>query len=186
MLFVDDFSRFTWIFPLKNKSDVFKDFESFVKTQFQCQIKSFHSDWGGEFQKLHPYLKQQGIVHRITCPYTHEQNGLAERKISHIIDTDLTLLAHAFIPFKYWSYAFLHAVLTINQMPNTSLKNKIPFEILYNKSPDYIESKVFGCTVYPYLRPYNKNKFSFCTYQCVYLGHSPTHHGNLCLDVAKN
>ena len=81
ILFVDDFTRFTWIYFLKNKSDaysIFLEFESLISRQFNSQIKAFHSEWGVEFQKLHKYFKQKGIIHQIACPYTHEQNGLSE------------------------------------------------------------------------------------------------------------
>ena len=148
VVFVDDHSRFSWIFPLKNKSDVFStfiNFENHVKLQFNCSIKAIHSDWGGEFQKLHTHLLRQGIIHRLACPYTHEQNGLAERKIRHIVDTGLTLLAHASIPQKYWSYAFISAVSSINNLPSTSINNQVPYTLLYNKPVNYLTSKIFGC-----------------------------------------
>ena len=52
VLFVDNFTRFTWIYFLKNKSDVysiFLEFESLISHQFNAIIKAFYSDWGGEF-----------------------------------------------------------------------------------------------------------------------------------------
>ena len=75
IVFIDDFTRFSWIYFLKNKSDVystFLNFESYVHRQFNSKILAFHSDWGGEFQKLHSYFNKNGIIHRISCPYTHE------------------------------------------------------------------------------------------------------------------
>ena len=50
--FVDDFSRYTWIYPLKLKSEalqIFKLFRLQVEKQFQCPIKKLQSDWGGEY-----------------------------------------------------------------------------------------------------------------------------------------
>ena len=44
---VDDHTRFTWIFFIKNKSDVsqvFYNFNNFIERQFQTKIKAFHSD----------------------------------------------------------------------------------------------------------------------------------------------
>ena len=43
-----------------------------VEKQFDLKIKSFNSDWGGEFRPLYKYFKNSGIVHRITCPHTYE------------------------------------------------------------------------------------------------------------------
>jgi hypothetical protein len=45
----------------------------------------------------------------VSCPHTHQQNGVAKRKHHHIVETGLTLLAHAFVPFYYWSDAFTTA-----------------------------------------------------------------------------
>ena len=49
--FIDDYSRFVWIFPLVLKSEVyqvFMQFRQWVKVQFQYDIKALHSDWGDE------------------------------------------------------------------------------------------------------------------------------------------
>ena len=82
-------------------------------------------------------FKKTGILHRLSCPHTHEQNGTAERKIRHIIDIGLSLMGHSNTPFKYWNFAFETTVFLINRMPTQSLQNQIPFELLYNKNPDY-------------------------------------------------
>lgn len=119
------------------------------------------SDWGGEYQKCSKYFEQVGIIHQISCPHTHEQNGSAERKHRHIIETDMTLFAHASLPLHFWDDAFSTTVFLINSMPTPILQNRSPFEKLYQKIPDYNFLKVFGCAFYPYLRPYNSNKLAF-------------------------
>jgi hypothetical protein len=104
VFFIDNYTRYTWIYFLKHKSEVFDafiQFEKMIDGQFNTKIRAFQSDWGGEYQKLHHYFKQTGIQHRIACLYTHEQNGTAERKISYLVDTCLTLLAQAHMPLKY-------------------------------------------------------------------------------------
>ena len=94
-------------------------------------------------------------------PIHSQTNGLSERKIRHIVDTGLTLLAHAHVPLKFWSFAFRTAINSINSMPTPVLQNSSPFQKLFNKSPSYIDTKIFGYAIYTYLRPYNKAKFSF-------------------------
>jgi histone deacetylase 1/2 len=59
------------------------------------------TDGGGEFQNLKSYFTQHGIVHRLTCPHTHHQNGSVERKHRHVVETGLTLLAQAQMPLKF-------------------------------------------------------------------------------------
>ena len=55
--FVDDFNNFTWIFPLKLKSEVrdtFIKFQTMVERKFETKIKTLQSDWGKNTEALHP------------------------------------------------------------------------------------------------------------------------------------
>jgi len=65
-----------------------------------------------------PYLNNffinNGIFHRLTCPHTSQQNGLAERKHRHIMEMGLTLLAQSGLSKKFWVDAFLTAIYIIN------------------------------------------------------------------------
>jgi hypothetical protein len=74
-LFVDDFSRFSWIYPLHTKSETFATFVQFknlVENQFSTTIKQLQFDDGGEFtsHQFQSFLLQRGIVFRKTCHYT--------------------------------------------------------------------------------------------------------------------
>jgi hypothetical protein len=75
-------------------------------------------DWGGEYQKLHPFFLQFNISHHVPYPHTHQQNGSAERKHPHIVETGLSLLAHASMALKFWDEAFLAATYLINRLPS--------------------------------------------------------------------
>ena len=68
-------------------------------------------------------------------------------------------------------------------MPTPTLQNSSPYTKFFHTSPPYKDYKVFGCCVYPLLRPYQNHKFTFRTTPCTYLGPSPTHHGHRCLDT---
>ncbi|GJR33550.1 ribonuclease H-like domain-containing protein [Tanacetum coccineum] len=75
MLFLDHFSHYVWIYPLKNKSDMFGNFlhfRAYVKNQFKSEIKSFQCDHGGEFDnnQLHTLFSNNGIQFRFSCPKT--------------------------------------------------------------------------------------------------------------------
>jgi len=189
VIFIDDFSRFTWIYPLYNKSEVFDSFVKFklqVENQFSNKIKQFQSDGGGEYVSNHfqSFLTKHGIIHRKSCPYTSPQNGIAERKLRHILETGLTLLAHSQLSNKYWVDAFITAVHLINRLPTPTLQLMSPFFKLYNREPNYQELRVFGCLCYPLLRPYGLHKLEYRSKPCLFLGYH--HAGYKCLDPVTN
>lgn len=97
----------------------------------------------------------------------------------------LTLLSHVKMPLKFWVEAYQTAVFTINLLPATPLHFQSPFEKLYRKFPNYLQLQPFGCTCFPYLRPYSKHKFNFYSTKCVLLGYSHVHAGYKCMDSSS-
>jgi hypothetical protein len=47
-----------------------------VEPLFGRKIMALQSEWVSEFQVLSPILAKCGIVHRVSCPYTHKQNNI--------------------------------------------------------------------------------------------------------------
>lgn len=182
--FTDHYSRFTWLYLLKHKSDVYKaftDFKQLVENQFDHKIKILQTDGGGEFIALKSFLQTHGIQHRLSCPYTPEQNGLAERKHRHITEMGRTLLAKSSLPFKFWDDAFCTAVYLINRLPSSVLQYRTPYELIFHKPPAYSFLKTFGCACFPNIRPYNSNKLQFKSEQCTFVGYSNQYKGYKCL-----
>lgn len=57
--FLDDYTKFTWIFPLIAKSQalqIFTDFKHMVENKFNTKIKCLQIDYGGEFRPFVSYL----------------------------------------------------------------------------------------------------------------------------------
>lgn len=182
--FVDDCTRFTWVYPLKTKDEAlstFIHFKHMVENQTERKIKALQSDWGGEFRSFKSVLDDHGILFRHSCPYTSVQNGRVERKHRHIVEMGLTLLAQAKMPLYYWWEAFTTAVYLINRLPTPILMNISRFEKLFRNKPDYNGFKTFGCACFPCLRPYNQSKFQFHSTKCVFLGYNGSHKGYKCL-----
>jgi histone deacetylase 1/2 len=171
--FIDAYSRFTWLYLINHKSDVFNvflQFQAHVERLLKTKIISVQSDWSGEYHNLNTFFQKLGISHRVSCPHTHQQNGVAERKHRHIVETGLTLLAHACVPFCYWSDAFTTACFLLNRLPTLLLHMKTPLELLLHETPDYTFLKVFGCACWPHTRPYNNNKLEFWSKSACFLG----------------
>jgi histone deacetylase 1/2 len=187
--FTEDFSKFTSIYLIHAKSEVeeiFYKFQKHVELLLNHKIKGVQSDWGGEYRRLHKYFDSMGISHTISCPHTHQQNGSAERKHRHIVETGLSLLAQASMPMKFWDEAFSTATYLINRLPTRVIDNATPLEHLLGAKakPNYNMLKTFGCACWPLLCPYNARKLSFRSKECVFIGYSGHHKGYKCLDVA--
>lgn len=183
--FVDVYSKYIWLYPLRCKSaalHVFKIFKNAVEKQLNNSIVSIQTDGGGEFLAFKPFLQQHGITHRISCPHSHAQNGTVEHRHRHIVDSDLTLLARANLPRQFWPDAFATTVYLLDHMPTMLLQTKSPFEALYQTPPDYFFLRVFGCNCYPNLRPFNKHKFDFRSKPCIFLGYASNHYCYKCYD----
>jgi hypothetical protein len=131
---VDDFSKYTWLYPLETKSDVcatFLRFKQLVETDFNTKIISIQSDNGGKFRPLQTSLTSMEISYRLSFPHTHHQMGTVERKHRHIVETGLSLLATASIPLNFWDSAFETATYLINRLPSKVTPKKSPFQLLF-------------------------------------------------------
>jgi hypothetical protein len=136
---VDDFIKFTWVYLIKFKSEVFQKFQDFqilVERQFHRKILVVQSDWGGEYRKLDSFTNI-GIVHHVFCPHAHQQNGAIECKHRHNVEVGLTLISHASMPLKFWDEDFLATAYLINRLPSKVIDNSTPLERLFNQKPDY-------------------------------------------------
>lgn len=140
----------------EKKSDFLRCFIAFhklVEKQIGKSVKIFQSDGGGEFSKKEflDYLSDHGIAHRLSCPGTPEQNGVAKRKHRHIVELGLAMLYQASEPKRFWVEAFATSVFLINRLPSSQLKMGCPYNELFNEDPVYSCMQVFGCLCFPYL-----------------------------------
>jgi transposase InsO family protein len=187
VIFVDDFTRFTWFFPLHHKSQVlssFMHFKSTMENLLSCTLKILRTDCGGEYSKheFQNFCSSTGVLHQFTCPHTSQQNGVAERKHRHIVDKGLTLMSQASLPLHLWPYAFSTSVFLINRLPSPHRGFISPWERLFGSIPSYSSFRSFGCACYPLLRPYSKHKLLPRSVQCVFLGYPSNAKGFLCFD----
>lgn len=185
MSFIDAYSKFSWIFPIRFKSGAlttFINFKKLVENQLGTSIKSIQTDWGGEFRPFTKFLTDHGIIHRLIFPHVHPQNGTVERKHRHIVEFGLTLFAQASMPLKLWEDAFITVVFLINRLPSIVSKDGLtPLQRLFHTKLDYSFLKVFCCSCYPFIHPFNRHKLDFKSIKCVFLIYSPSHRAYKCL-----
>lgn len=114
---VDDFTHYSWVFPLALISQVcstFLQFQSFDENQLDTKIKRVQFDWGGEFCPLVSHFTHYGIGFQYSCPYTHQQNGWIECKHRQVTEVARCLLAYAFLPLSFWWDVVQTVVFLIN------------------------------------------------------------------------
>lgn len=75
MVVVDDFSRKTFVIPIKRKNDAFEEFKKLKireESQTRKRIVRIRTDRGGEFtsEEFKTFLEENGVTHEMTPPYT--------------------------------------------------------------------------------------------------------------------
>ncbi|RVW25612.1 Retrovirus-related Pol polyprotein from transposon RE1 [Vitis vinifera] len=91
------------------------------------------------------FISHHGILHQSSCAHTPQQNGVAERKNQHLVETARTILLHSNVPFRFWGTLFLPLVILINRMPSSVLHDQIPHFLLFPDQPLYfLPPHVFG------------------------------------------
>jgi transposase InsO family protein len=120
LVIVDDFSRFTWVFFLQDKSEakgIVKKFIRRVQNEFELKVKNIRSDNSSEFRntQVEEFLHEEGIKHELSAPYTPQQNGIVERKNHTLIERQGQCLMNT----RLWTH-FGRKPSTPHAMPPTT------------------------------------------------------------------
>ncbi|CAI7864336.1 unnamed protein product [Closterium sp. NIES-54] len=132
LLVVDDYLRYTTVFPLRSKGEVTEvliDWIRVARLQLrECFGSDFpvlrlHSDRGGDFSSdlLRAFCRAEGIRQTFSLPASPQQNGIAERRIGMVMDVAHTSMIHAAAPHFLWPFAVQYAAHQINLQPRVSL-----------------------------------------------------------------
>lgn len=180
MVLIDDYSRYTWVFPLARKSDVldvFKEWLVAVERRFERKLKVFRSDNGGEFVALDPYLRGLGIEHQTSVAYSAPQNGDAERANRSIIERVIAIMHSERLPLALWAEVTQAVVYIKNRSPTRVLKTT-PFEALYGVKPNIMNLRVIGCAAWVLIPKHKRvRKLADRATLCCFLGYSSTQKG---------
>ena len=185
--FIDEKSKYTWITLIKTKDSVleaFKNFQCYVTNQYNAKLKIFRSDNGGEYTSrlFKQHLAQHGILHQTSCPYTPQQNGVAERKNRHLMEVARSMMFQSNVPKRYWSDAVMSACYLINRIPTRVLQDQSPFEVLNKIKPFLNHLRVFGCVSYVMVPGEMRNKLEPKSIRTMFIGYSSSQKGYKCID----
>lgn len=174
--FVDDFSRKVVVYPLVRKSDVFEKFveyKNMAENQCSTKIKILRTDNGGEYVngKFETFLRQNGITHQKTCPYTPEQNGVAERINRTLMERVRCMIIDSGLDHRFWAEATNTASYLINRIPCRS-EHRSPEEIYSSRRPDLKCLRVFGCPALAHIPKEKRRKLDTKSVECIMMGYS--------------
>jgi hypothetical protein len=150
LVIVDDYSRFTWVFFMYDKSEVQEKIKTFVtraQKEFELSIKKIRSENGSEFKNTHveEYLEDEGIKHEFSSAYTPQQNSVVERKSRTLINMARTMLSEYNTPDIFWTEAINTACHAINRLYLHKVLKKSSYELLTNKKPKVSYFRLFRC-----------------------------------------
>ncbi|GBN19276.1 Copia protein [Araneus ventricosus] len=175
LTFVDDYSRYSMIYLLSKKDEVLsklKEYIAMTRNKFGRTLKVLRSDNGGEYigKEIEDFLKEQGIVHQLTVPYSPQQNGVSERKNRTLIEMTRCLLSEANLPQRFWAETAMTATYLQNRLP-TKPKRKTPYELWTNHKPNLSHIRVFGCKAYAYIQKQKRGKLDSKAVEGIFLGY---------------
>ncbi|CAI5953536.1 unnamed protein product [Closterium sp. NIES-64] len=182
LIVVDDYSRYTTVFPLRTKGevpDVLIPWISRARLQLRERFRSefpvlrLHSDRGGEFSSdlLAAYCAEHGIRQSFTLPASPQQNGVAERRIGLVMEVARTSLVHAAAPHFLWPFAVRYAAHQLNLWPRVSAPETSPTLLWTGEVGDASRFRVWGSRAF--VRDTSADKLSSRTAPCVFLGFAP-------------
>jgi hypothetical protein len=182
--FMDDFSRYGYIYPIKERSealDKFKIFKAEVENQHNIKIKLVRSDHGGEYYDRHtPYgqvpgpfvrfLQENGIVTQYSMSDDPQQNGVAERRNRTLMDMVKSMLSYSTLPISLWMEALKTAVHILNRVPSKSVP-KTPYEMWTGKKSTLNYLHVWDCSAEAKLFNPSIGKLDPKTISCHFIGY---------------
>lgn len=175
--FIDNYSRRSWVYPIKRKTDVFpvfKEFKARMELESGKKIKCLRTDNGGEYtgDEFDNFCKQEGIKRQFTVAYTPQQNGVAERMNRTLLERTRAMLATAGLEKQFWAEAVKTACYVINRSPSTAIDLKTPMEMWTGKPANYSYLHIFGSPAYVMYNTQEKSKLDPKSRECIFLGYT--------------
>jgi hypothetical protein len=190
--FIDDYSRFSHVYYVNEKSDVFgvfKEYKALVENQTGQTIAVLRTDGGGEYvsNEFEQYLRMHGIQHQLTVRYTPQQNGVAERFNRTVCELARALVIDSELPKSFWAEAVSTAVYVRNRTPtNAHHEATTPYQKWFSRKPDISDMKVFGSLAYAHIPNELRQKLDDKAEPMVMVGYSLRSKAYRLFDPATN
>jgi transposase InsO family protein len=117
------------------------------------------------------YLDHEGIKHKLSAPYTPQQNGVTERKNRTLIESIRTMLDEYKTSDCFWGESINTMCHAVNRLYLHRLLNKTPYELLIGNKPIVSYFRVFGSKYYVLHKRHKSSKFNPKVYEGFLLGY---------------
>ncbi|KAJ9545567.1 hypothetical protein OSB04_025274 [Centaurea solstitialis] len=177
LVIVDEYSRYTWVFFLRSKSDAPEEIILFVRKMERLNnltVRSIRSVHGTEFKNstLETFFDQKGISQNFSSVRTPQQNGVAERRNRTLIEAVRSMLSEANLATQFWAEAVNTACYTQNRSLIVKRFRRTPYELFRNRKPSIEHLHIFGCVCYILNNKDNLGKFDSKSDDGIFLGYS--------------
>lgn len=152
LLIIDNYSRMTWVFTMKEKSGAFKFFKHQTilrHNQTRKKVKCLKTDNGFEFcHKQFNEFYKEGIARQHIVQHTPQQNEVTERMNKTLLERTKCMLSNSGFNTSFWAEAVNTTYYLANCSPSSAIDYKTPIKVWSNKPSKYSMLKVFGCLAY--------------------------------------
>jgi hypothetical protein len=191
MLLVDDYTRMTAVFFLKNKSEAFENFKIYkemVENEMDSKIKCLRSDNGGEFtsKEFMDYCNNHGIKRQFFVARTPQQNGVVERKNMTVQEMARTMLMDSKLTDIFWTQAVHTTIHIQNRVMLRNNTDKTPYELWKGRPTNVKHFRVFGSKCYIKREDGGMGKFDSRVDKGVLVGYSSTRKAYKCYNLRLN
>ncbi|KAL0286509.1 UNVERIFIED_CONTAM: hypothetical protein Sradi_7145600 [Sesamum radiatum] len=128
--FIDDHSRYGYVYVMRYKSEAFGRFKEFrleVENQTGRKIKTLRSDRGGLLLERH--------------------NCVSERRNRTLLDMARSMMNFTELSLSFWDYALEMAAKLLNMEPSKTVA-QTPYQIWHGKPASYKYLRVWGSPAY--------------------------------------
>ncbi|KAE8660902.1 hypothetical protein F3Y22_tig00116944pilonHSYRG00073 [Hibiscus syriacus] len=146
ILFIDDSTRMTWVYFMKEKSKVFN-----------------------VFKKFKALVEARKIEHQLTVGFTPQQNGVSEQKNRTIMEIARCMLMEKNLPKKFRTEAVRTTLYMLNRLLTKATQDKTTIKAWFGGKPSVKHLRVFGSICYAHIPAQKKNKLDAKTEREIFL-----------------
>ncbi|WVZ81801.1 hypothetical protein U9M48_029142 [Paspalum notatum var. saurae] len=145
LVVVDDFSRFSWVFFMEFKDEVF----GFVRDPVPRLRNESHK----AMRAIH------GLEHPVFFSIYPSANGVVERKNRTLVEMARTMLDEHKTPRRFWAEAVNTARYIANRIFLRAFLGKTSYELRFGRQPSIKHLRAFGCRCFVLKKAGHLDKF---------------------------